>query len=65
MWHDVFHIGVVETTSVLREESTTCGLHHNIRGKMRLTHLTAESTWGGHVPNMTSNIPVVINTSPF
>jgi putative heme iron utilization protein len=36
------HINVTDMGAIVREEYTTRGLH-NFRGKMKLTHLTAES----------------------
>jgi hypothetical protein len=49
MGHDMSHINVTDTDSIVREEYATHGLHLNSRDKMRLTHLTAESICGGHV----------------
>jgi len=61
------HINVIETGSSVKEEYTTHGLHLNSRGKMRLTHLIAESIHGGHVPSRNSSIPVITHAraSPF
>jgi hypothetical protein len=51
----------------VREAYITHGLHLNSRGKMRLTHLIAESIRGGFVPSMNSGIPVITHarSSPF
>jgi hypothetical protein len=43
MSHDISHINVIGTGTIVREEYTTHGLHLNYRGNMRLTHLTADS----------------------
>jgi hypothetical protein len=66
MGHDMSHI-VTDTATVVREEYTTHGLHLNSRGIMRLTHLTAESICGEHLPSMNSSIPVITHAraSPF
>jgi phage head maturation protease len=45
MRHDMSHINAIVTGTTVREEYTTHGLHLNSRGKMSLTHLTAESTY--------------------
>jgi len=60
------HIAI-DTSTFLREEYTTLGLHCNSRGKMRLTHVIAEDICGGHVPSRNSSIPVIIQAraSPF
>jgi hypothetical protein len=64
---DMSHINVTDTGTVVRERYTTHDLHLNSRGKMRLTHLNAESIRGGHVPSRNSSIPVIthIRVSPF
>jgi hypothetical protein len=67
MRHDMSHINITDTGTIVREEYTTHGLHLNSRGKMRLTHLTVESVPGGHVPCRNSSIPVITHAraSPF
>jgi hypothetical protein len=37
MRHDMSHIGVTDTSSIVREDHTMHGLHLNSRGKKRLT----------------------------
>jgi hypothetical protein len=61
MKHDMSHINVTVTDTgiIVREEYKTHGLHHNSRGRMRLTHFIAESICGGHVPSRNSIIPVI------
>jgi hypothetical protein len=39
MKHDMSHIGVINTSSTMREDYTTHGLHLNSRGKKRFTQL--------------------------
>jgi hypothetical protein len=53
------HIGVIDTSSITREEKyTTRGLHLNSRGKKMPTQPTAERVVGGHASGM-SSIPVI------
>jgi hypothetical protein len=56
---DMSHVNIIDTGTVVREQYTTHGLHLNSRGKMRLTHFTAESICGGHVPSRNSSIPIL------
>jgi hypothetical protein len=67
MSHDMSHISVTDTGTIVREEYTTHGLHLNSGGNMSLTHLTAESIRGGHMPSRNSSIPVIAHAraSPF
>ncbi|PNF16230.1 hypothetical protein B7P43_G15297, partial [Cryptotermes secundus] len=66
MGHDMSHIGVIDTSSILREDYTMHGLHLSSRGKKRLTQLIAERVVGGRVSGI-SSIPVITNAraSPF
>jgi hypothetical protein len=57
------HIGTTDTASIIREEYTTHGHHLSSMGKIRLIHVTTESICGGHVPCMSSSIPIIIQTS--
>jgi hypothetical protein len=60
MRHDMSHINVTDTGTIVREEYIlTHGLHLNSRGKVRFTHLIAESIHGGHVPSRNSGIHVI------
>jgi hypothetical protein len=67
MRHDVFHINVIDTGTIVREEYTAHSLHLNSRGKMSLTHLIPESICGKHVPSKNSSIPIITHAraSPF
>jgi hypothetical protein len=48
------HIGVVDTTTIVREEYTTHGLHLSSRGKLNLTLLTAKRLGDGRVAGISS-----------
>jgi hypothetical protein len=65
MEHDVSHIYVTGTGTIVREEYTTHSLHLNSRGKMG--QLIVECIHDRHVPNRNSGIPVITHarTSPF
>jgi len=67
MGHDMPHINVTDTGTVVREEYITHDLHLNSRCNMRLTHLIAGSMYDGHVPSRNSSIPVITHAraSPF
>jgi hypothetical protein len=54
---DMAHNIVTNRLSIRREGYKSYDLHLNSRGMMRLTHLIAESMFGGHVPNMSGSIP--------
>lgn len=60
------HIGVIDTTTIVREEYTNHGLHLNWRGKRKLTLLIAKKLGDDHVSNI-SSIPVITHAraSPF
>jgi hypothetical protein len=60
------HIGVIDTSSVAREDYTMHGLHLSCRGKKRLMLLIAERVVGGHASGISSS-PVIIHAraSPF
>jgi hypothetical protein len=62
MRHDMSHINVIDTGTIVGAEYTTHGLHLNSRGKMRHTHPIAESVRGGHIPN--SSTPVITHARP-
>jgi hypothetical protein len=59
------HICVIDTSTFVREEFMTHGLHLNLRGT-RLTLLIADGLNGGHVSGI-SSIPVITHAraSPF
>jgi hypothetical protein len=59
---DMSHINVIDTSTIVREEYTTHGLHLNPRGKMSLTYIIAEIIHDGHVPSMNNITPVITNT---
>ena len=52
------HVGVMDTTTLKRDEFTTHGLHLNWRGKRRLMLLIADGLDGGHTSSV-SSIPVI------
>jgi hypothetical protein len=56
--HDISHIGVTNTSPIMREDYTMHGLHLNSQGKKRLMQLTAERVVGDHASGI-SSIPVV------
>jgi hypothetical protein len=64
--HGMSHLGVVDTTTIGREEYTTHGLHLNSKGKRKLLLLIADKLDRGHVSGV-SSIPVIIHAraSPF
>jgi hypothetical protein len=64
--YGISHISVIDTTTVVREEYTTHGLHLNLRGKKKLALLVAEKLVVGHVSG-SSSIPVITHAraSPF
>jgi hypothetical protein len=66
MRHNISHIGVTDTSSIVREDYTMHGLHLNSQGKRRLKQLIAERVVGGHASGI-SSIPVVTHAkaSPF
>ena len=64
--HGMSHLGVVDTTTIGREEYTTHVLHLNSKGKRKLMLLIADKLDRGHVSGV-SSIPVIIHAtaSPF
>jgi hypothetical protein len=58
--HDISHTGVTDTSSIIREDYTTHGLHLNSRCMRRLMQLTAESCWWSCIPVITH-----VKASPF
>ena len=58
------HIGVIDTSSFLREDITTHGLDLNSRGKRKLTLLIAKSLGDNNVSGV-SSIPVITNARAF
>jgi hypothetical protein len=60
------HIGVTDTTSTVREEHMTHGLHLNSRGKKKLTLLITKRINDDHLSS-TSSIPVITHAraTPF
>ena len=64
--HGVSHVGVMDTTTLKRDEFTTNGLHLNWQGKRRLMLLIADGLDGGHTSSV-SSIPVITHarTYPF
>jgi hypothetical protein len=66
MRRDMSHIGVIDSSSIAREDFTMHGLHLNSRGKKRLMHLIAERVVDGHVARI-SSISVITHAraSPF
>ena len=60
------HIGLIDTSSFLREDFTTHGLHLNSQRKRRLSFLTAKRLGDDNVPGI-SSIPIISNAraSPF
>jgi hypothetical protein len=65
-WHGTSHIGVTDTTSIVREEYMTHGLHLNLWGKKKLMLLIAMRINDGNLSS-TSSIPVITHAraSPF
>jgi len=61
--YGISHIGVIGTTTIMREEYTTHGLHLNLRGK-KLALLIAEKLVVGHVSG-SSRIPVITHARAF
>ena len=61
--HGVSH-GVVDTTTLRRDEFTTHGLHLNWRGKRRLMLLIADGMDGGHTSSV-SSIPVITHARAY
>jgi hypothetical protein len=66
MRNDMSHVGLIDSSPIVREGYTRHGLHLNSRGKERLAHLTGERIVDGHVSSI-SSIPVITNAraSPF
>jgi hypothetical protein len=66
MRHDMCHIGVTDTSSIVKEYYTMHGLHIRSRGKKRLSQLIAERVSGCHVSGI-SSIPIIphARASPF
>jgi hypothetical protein len=66
MRHDMAHVGVIDTSSIAREEYTMHDLHLNLQDKKRLVELAAETVVGGHASGI-SSIPGITHTrvSPF
>jgi hypothetical protein len=64
--HRMSHIGVIDTTTIVREEYTNHGLHLNWRGKRKRTLLIARKLSDDHVLGIGS-IPVITHAraSPF
>jgi len=64
--HGMSHVGVVDTTTIGRDEYMAHGLHLNLRGKRNLTLLISDRLDGGHVSGV-SSIPVTthVRASPF
>jgi hypothetical protein len=64
--HGMSHLGVIDTTTIGREEYMAQGLHLNSRGKRKLMLLIADKLDEGHVLGV-SSIPVIIHAtaSPF
>jgi hypothetical protein len=60
------HIGVIDTTSIMREEYMTHGLHLNSQGKKKLMLLIPRRINEDHLSS-TSSIPVITHAraSPF
>jgi hypothetical protein len=64
--HGMSHVGVVNTTTIGRDEYMAHGLHLNSRGKRKHMLLIADRLDGGHVSGINS-IPVIthVRASPF
>jgi hypothetical protein len=64
--HGLSHIGVIDTTAIVREEYMNHGLHLNWRGKRKLTLLIARKLGDDHMSS-SSSIPVITHAraSPF
>jgi hypothetical protein len=64
--HGMSHIGVTDTTTIVREEYTNHGLNLNWRGKRKLTLLIASKLGDDHVSGF-GGIPVITHArvSPF
>jgi hypothetical protein len=60
------HIGVIDTTTIVRKEYTNHGLYLNWRGKRKLMLLIAKKLGDDHVSSI-SSIPVITHAraSPF
>jgi hypothetical protein len=60
MRYDMSHIGVTDTSPLVRDDYAMHGLHLNPQGKKRLTQLIAERVVGGHASGI-SSISVIIH----
>jgi hypothetical protein len=58
------HIGVSDTSSIVREDYTMHGLHLSCEGKKKLTQPIAERVVGGHASGI-SSIPIIAHARAF
>jgi hypothetical protein len=66
MGHDMAHIDIADTTSFVRDDYRTHGLHLYSLDKRRLTHVIAERIGGGYESSVSSTLVITpARASPF